>query len=132
VGKPIAGLESLTSNVSYINTKLDENMWEASSTNTDGGIRQCYEKLPGGGTTGILTQGYTDPTLPRMIIMLTDGAPTVRYTDTLDNTGDCACPGAGPICNSCPVEAATKRGELCGMLEHFFDQQQQQQRQHAT
>ncbi|WIA24046.1 hypothetical protein OEZ85_013663 [Tetradesmus obliquus] len=111
--RPIDGLENLSSDVPYILSKLDANTFDNGATATDGGIRQCYEKLPGGGSTGILTRGLTDPTLPRMIIMLTDGSPTRREFETFPNDATCPCsfpPGApGPVCVACSKEAATKR-----------------------
>lgn len=113
-GSPIAGLENLSSDVPYVLDKLRANTFGNGTTNTDGGIRQCYEKLPGGGSTGILTRGYTNPSLPRMIMLLTDGLPNRRDFDSVPNNATCPCfisPGAAENnCRSCAREVATKRG----------------------
>jgi hypothetical protein len=128
----IPGLGQLTSDVPYVLQKLDENTFGLGPTNTDGGLRQCYEKLPGNGSDGILTRGYTNTALPRMIIMLTDGTPTVRMTDTLPNSTSCPCTRTAlvqPTCPTCSVQAATKRGAWRG---HTAVQQQHAcQQQHA-
>ncbi|WIA44537.1 hypothetical protein OEZ86_007271 [Tetradesmus obliquus] len=112
-GSPIAGLENLSSDVPYVLDKLRANTFGNGTTNTDGGIRQCYEKLPGGGSTGILTRGYTNPSLPRMIMLLTDGLPNRRDFDSVPNNATCPCfisPGAAENnCRSCAREVATKR-----------------------
>lgn len=42
-GSPIAGLENLSSDVPYVLDKLRANTFGNGTTNTDGGIRQCYE-----------------------------------------------------------------------------------------
>ncbi|WIA34176.1 hypothetical protein OEZ86_012534 [Tetradesmus obliquus] len=90
----VAGLASMTNNTAAALAAINANNQSTGGTNTDAGLATCYASS----TSGILTRNI-DSTLPRMVMLLTDGNANVY-----DKATNPIVPGTN--CQSCTNSSA--------------------------
>ncbi|WIA14013.1 hypothetical protein OEZ85_002573 [Tetradesmus obliquus] len=96
VATRLQGLENMTRNVTAAIAAINGNKYNAGATNTDAGLAACYANT----TSGVLTSNI-DTTLPRMVMLLTDGNANRWDSHTLiGTTSATACSSTAQSCSA--------------------------------